>query len=440
MKSFTLFYFILILVSYSTIVDAQWYKQTNGLPEDWGVAWAIDASDSNNAFISTNAGLFRTTDGGDSWLGVELPDSINETLIDVSMSDPSHVWCASDFGKIIATTDAGQSWIVQFDDVSLTSFMNYIEMFNDSSGLAMGDNPSESGPALFLRTIDGGINWESVNDSAFGGYSGDSWRRVDFATPRHGYFYESGINPQKLFKTTDGCENWFETNYSGYAAVLKCFNRFIVLVSDENSKISRTTDGGDTWEESLLTGGWGNDLEYIPDIAAKVYFTDFDNLYFSSDTGKTWSVILSDTTELNGRDIVFTDENHGWILGDYGSLYKTNSGGQLTNLNDEGNTPIDFSLAQNYPNPFNPTTTIKYTIPNVTLSPDKNGINSVEGSRVQLKVYDILGNEIATLVNEEKPAGSYQVEFDGSNLSSGVYFYQLKAGNYFGTKKMTLIK
>ena len=61
-----------------------------------------------------------------------------------------------------------------------------------------------------------------------------------------------------------------------------------------------------------------------------------------------------------------------------------------------------FSLSQNYPNPFNPVTTIKYTIPNVTLSPDKNGINSVEGSRVILKVYDILGSEVATLVNEEQ--------------------------------------
>ena len=103
--------------------------------------------------------------------------------------------------------------------------------------------------------------------------------------------------------------------------------------------------------------------------------------------------------------------------------------------------PLTFSLEQNYPNPFNPSTTIKYTIPNVTLS-------GVEGSRVQLKVYDALGNEVTTLVDEYKPAGSYEVSFDALQLSSGIYFYQLKVSNpeasqgrgFVETKKMILIK
>ena len=86
----------------------------------------------------------------------------------------------------------------------------------------------------------------------------------------------------------------------------------------------------------------------------------------------------------------------------------------------------EFRLQQNYPNPFNPSTNIQYAI----------------GSRqfVSLKVYDILGREIATLVNEEKPAGNYELEFDGTALPSGVYFYQLKAGNFVETKKMILIR
>jgi len=90
------------------------------------------------------------------------------------------------------------------------------------------------------------------------------------------------------------------------------------------------------------------------------------------------------------------------------------------------NTPNDFSLSQNYPNPFNPTTSLQYAI----------------GSRqfVTLKVYDLLGREIATLVNEEKPAGEYEVEFDASGLTSGIYFYQLKAGQFSETKKMVLLR
>ena len=95
--------------------------------------------------------------------------------------------------------------------------------------------------------------------------------------------------------------------------------------------------------------------------------------------------------------------------------------------------PQTFSLEQNYPNPFNPSTTIKYTIPNVALS-------GVEGSRVILKIYDVLGNEIATLVNENKPAGNYEVTFDAKNLSSGIYYCKLQAGSFNQTIKMILLK
>ncbi|OQY71329.1 MAG: hypothetical protein B6D44_13180 [Ignavibacteriales bacterium UTCHB2] len=99
---------------------------------------------------------------------------------------------------------------------------------------------------------------------------------------------------------------------------------------------------------------------------------------------------------------------------------------------------LTYSLEQNYPNPFNPTTKIKFTIPDVALS-------GVEGSLVSLKVYDVLGNEVATLVNEYKPAGSYEVEFNGhsdggQNLSSGIYFYTLQSGSFFQTRKMILMK
>ena len=106
----------------------------------------------------------------------------------------------------------------------------------------------------------------------------------------------------------------------------------------------------------------------------------------------------------------------------------------ITEVDEHKNAiPEKFSLFQNYPNPFNPVTTIKYTIPNVTLS-------GVEGSRVVLKVYDILGSEVATLVNQEQNAGSYEVNFDASKLSSGIYFYQLQAGSFIETKKMILLK
>ena len=93
--------------------------------------------------------------------------------------------------------------------------------------------------------------------------------------------------------------------------------------------------------------------------------------------------------------------------------------------------PTEFSLSQNCPNPFNPSTKIKFEIP---------GQARNDNALVLLKVYDLLGKEVATLVNEEKPAGEYEVEFNGANLPSGIYFYQLKTGQYSETKKMVLLK
>ena len=93
--------------------------------------------------------------------------------------------------------------------------------------------------------------------------------------------------------------------------------------------------------------------------------------------------------------------------------------------------PSSYSLYQNYPNPFNPVTNIQFDIP----SKDKS-----QNSKVKLVVYDILGKEIATLVNEQLQPGTYEVTFDGSNLVSGVYFYKLNSGDFSETKKMLLIK
>ncbi len=97
---------------------------------------------------------------------------------------------------------------------------------------------------------------------------------------------------------------------------------------------------------------------------------------------------------------------------------------------EENQIADGFELSQNYPNPFNPTTTIEYSIP-VNFSPLQN---------VQLKIYDVLGREVATLVNKKQAPGNYSVKFDASNLNSGVYFYTLRAGNFVSTKKMILMK
>ena len=102
--------------------------------------------------------------------------------------------------------------------------------------------------------------------------------------------------------------------------------------------------------------------------------------------------------------------------------------------NADSQVPEEFKLYQNYPNPFNPTTTIKYSIP------PAEDANFASATNVQLKIYDVLGNEVTTLVNEEKPAGTYSITWNAANLPSGVYFYQLKTGSYTAMKKLMFLK
>ncbi len=120
----------------------------------------------------------------------------------------------------------------------------------------------------------------------------------------------------------------------------------------------------------------------------------------------------------------------GWYLDDIGVFIYTIP----TGVSNDEETVHQFSLEQNYPNPFNPSTKIKYNIPSVIASEAK------QSQLVTLKVYDVLGNEVATLVNEEKAAGSYEVEYRADRLTSGIYFYKLQTGNFVETKKMLLLK
>jgi hypothetical protein len=122
--------------------------------------------------------------------------------------------------------------------------------------------------------------------------------------------------------------------------------------------------------------------------------------------------------------------NTALVMASGGYLYAFNPYGSSTGIDDhhgsDETVPYEFSLSQNYPNPLNPVTTIKFDIP----------VNSI----VRLKLYNILGEEVITLVNEERPAGTYEIEFDASSLTSGIYFYRLQAGSFVQTKKMILLR
>jgi hypothetical protein len=132
----------------------------------------------------------------------------------------------------------------------------------------------------------------------------------------------------------------------------------------------------------------------------------------------------SNGTPIAGIDLDFDGDARDTVSPDIGA--DEFDGTTIVGVKNEKSEPLIFALYQNYPNPFNPSTTIKYSIP--------------KASFVTLRVYDILGREVATLVNEEKPAANYEIKFNANNLSSGVYFYRIAAGNFISTKKFIILK
>jgi photosystem II stability/assembly factor-like uncharacterized protein len=433
-------FLLLLFIYFNTCLVAQWYDITDNLPSGWA-AMAFDACDSVTATgpLTSNT-LFMTEDGGSSWKSIYRPSFIG----DVSMLNSEKIWFNNELSEIYATTDGGMNWILQYYDPSSTPYMNYIEMFDSLNGVAMGDAPSSVLPALILTTSNGGLDWISQNDSSLIGlWSGDTWRRIDFVNKDIGYFYAHfwGVAIDGLNKTTDGGKHWKHLIDSVNCHVLKFYDENIGLIKAGTCAggtctpgMYRTKDGGINFERfNIDNWDWGMDIEFVRDNPAHVWAITNTKGFFSRDTGRTWTEEFY-RPDLKFIDMVFTDSNHGWLLAwpddPYGQckLFHTTNGGfgGIVSVDEVSEQPNKYFISQNYPNPFNPSTVIQYQIP--------------EMSFVQLTVYDLLGREVAILINEEKQSGKYEIEFDASRLSSGVYYYQIIAGDFIQSRKMVLLR
>ena len=150
-----------------------------------------------------------------------------------------------------------------------------------------------------------------------------------------------------------------------------------------------------------------------------------EKFIYSIDTGITWSPVETpDNSAI--FDLDFADTTYGFACGVNGVILKYDrTKSSVINSNQEL-AERNFNLYQNYPNPFNPRTVIRYSLS--------------ENQNTSLKIYDVLGNEVVSLVNEKQNSGSYNIEFDGTNLPSGIYFYKITSGKYSAVKRMVLIK
>ncbi|MCW9097642.1 MAG: YCF48-related protein, partial [Ignavibacteriaceae bacterium] len=442
------------------------YETTDG-GRDWIVRYDMNrgnnitfTNDENGFIVGNDLILEKTTNTGQSWNGA----IINDDFTDVFFTDENNGWFIglgrNDLPELFQTTDGGITLIQRNDFPGVKPSSVY---FLDSlNGIIGAQNK-------IFKSYDGGSTWEEKNISGITGNSGEynklffvnydigwalsygyavkttdggeTWQSKLNTVALYGIHFSDSLNGWvargiKPYKTTDGGETWVEqTNFpvSGARDVF-FIDRFKGFICRTN-ELYKSVDAGINW--SLVAEVTNFAFGRFSNLSANLFLAGGPRSYQSTDSGENWTEVV----ELRNKLVEFirlSNVNEGFAVGWRGLILQYTDSVVSVRENNI-NVPAKYYLYQNYPNPFNPSTKIKYTVPSVTLRQAQSDIN------VTLKVYDILGKEITTLVNEEKPAGTYEVEFNSHsgevrNLPSGVYFYRLKAGAYIETKKMVLLK
>ncbi len=430
----------------------------------------LDFHDRENGWaVGTNGVLFRTTNGGDSWMGpqfisdhwlhdVHFPDkftgyavggtSYNDIILKTTNSGISWTvmrqsfsnrllagtffvntetgWAVGLDGTILMTINGGVSWIRQ--ETNISSAIDDIFMI-DSVGYAVGElgkiykyDPNYQYP-LTVISPNGGELWYT------GAQKNISWVWSDTSNVTIEYSYGTGWNLIVADHPNTGEYQWTIPNLNTNQALVKISKaddsgvydmsdypfsiRPFIPVELVSFNASVLTD--------KITINWSTATElnnFGFEVQRSIDNSDFFTIGFTDGYGTT--------TE--PRDYFFNDNNV--VPGKYYYRLKQVDYDGIFEFSDiieaDFVGPTEFKLNQNYPNPFNPSTVISYAIP---------------GSEfVTLKIYDMLGNEVSVLINEEQPAGTYKIEFNSTSLSSGTYLYRIQAGSFVETRKMILLK
>ncbi len=362
-----------------------WNSYNIGVTEDLNSFYFIN--NSNGFIVGNNGLLLKTTNSGSNWTTLNI--NINYTLNKIRFVNQNFGIIVGNFGTLKKSTDSGNTWNTCTLPTAIVNIFDCF-FFNENTGYVVGDNrPDPNGQGRVHKTTNSCTSWTSTWVSPY------YIKSIFFLNNNFGF---AGCENGYIYRTTDNGINWQQVSSTSSFAEINCFyfldnlTGYIAFGHDYGyGGILKTTNGGAEWNE----------------------------LYLNTNNGLYALAFINSLT--------------GFVIGQYGTIFKTtNGGGNFVGINTSGSETLQsFSLSQNYPNPFNPVTKIIYQIP---------AVGQRHAFDVRLIIYDILGREIETLVNDTQKPGSYEVNWDGSRFASGVYFYWLITDEYVETKKMVLIK
>jgi photosystem II stability/assembly factor-like uncharacterized protein len=413
-----------------------------------------------------------------TWEKIKTPTDFN--LHKICYLDSLHCWVAGDSGIIMFSSDQGMNWQMQNSGVS--NYLSDIYFLNENLGWAVAFELEDMNiRSKILKTTNGGNIWQA-----------DNYRHLNIILTT--IFFGDSLNgwiggePFDISYTNDGGSNWNAANidtgsFSNFPVIKLRFSSaqygFAVggLV-DNVGVVWRTNNSGNIWKAYGIAPDKFDDFLFLDSINVLTLSADIERFYpigllnfnlvnnfwtyneldkyghvtslsrrtdneiwgvlrcdtsfiFSKDTGITWN-FLSTNDSLCYYSIAFADSHHGIVAAGNGYVLKYIPEEPVSVESASIKIPEKFILEQNYPNPFNPSTIIRWQSP--------------FSSYQTLKVYDVLGNEVSTLIDEYKSVGIYDTEFNAeqttraTSLPSGIYFYRLKIADKVETKKMLLLK
>ena len=356
--------------------------------------------------------IYKTTNGGGTWTA-QNSGYTSMRFMSICIFSPDTVLVSGNGGIIVKTTNGGSTWVTM--PTGVTDQLWSMEFTGRRTGYCAGSS------GRILKTSDGGSSWTSLNSGI-----PNQLYCVRFVDDSIGYVCGSGI----VLKTADSGTSWVNLNFPA----IPPFDELRQLVFTDPStayviadigRIRKTTDDGATW--TMLPTGTTDALFGIDFVSATTAYAcgDHGTIIKTTDAGQNWSPQSSGLNEiLYGMD--FTSPDTGYVCSWSGKILKTTNGGLTFIRTSDREIPFTAVLDQNYPNPFNPATTFRFSIPDRQLT--------------RLRIYDLLGHEVASLLNEVMPSGTYTIAFDASNLSTGTYFYRLTSGEFSEVKKFVLLR
>ena len=401
---------LLLFINPICVLHAQW-EQTSGPGSETVLCMALIG---NNLFAGTeNNGVFLSTDNGSNW--TSMYNGMPYNTVNAMAVSGKRLFAGTKTAGVFLTINNGRNWTAVNNGLTSLSIKALVV---DGSNIYAG---TECG--VFLST-NNGTNWTAVNN-------GLTSLSITALVVNGSNIFAGASNG--VFTSTDSGANWRAVNNGFF--VPEGINTFAVcgskVFASDGVVTYFTTNNGEVWEylnEDMLP--WGS--------YAKTYAVKGENIfagifavgvYLSTNKGVNWRRINDSNLYYEASFIRSLIASSNYLFAGVtkmGVWRRSLEGMMLPVEDDKSNLPNEYSLMQNYPNPFNPSTSINYKIS--------------KPCPVQLRVFDLLGREMAVLVNEEKSAGSYNVSFNASHLPSGIYYYQLKTASYCETKKMVFLK